>query len=70
MIKPGSSALFVLDQKPEGEIESILHRIQGFGGTILKTTVDLARAKQIQMALTGTTANHEELPRREINPDS
>ena len=49
LMKPGSSALFVLDEV--GDMEVILHTIQGLGGTVLKTNVDLERAKLIQSAL-------------------
>ncbi len=49
MMKPGTSALFVLDD--EGEMEAILHSIRGLGGTVLKTNVDLERAKLIQSTL-------------------
>jgi uncharacterized membrane protein len=49
LMKPGTSALFVLDQ--EGDMEVILHAIRGLGGTVLKTTVDLERAKLIQSTL-------------------
>jgi uncharacterized membrane protein len=49
MIKPGTSALFVLDD--EGDMEVILHQIRGLGGTVLKTNVDLERAKLIQSTL-------------------
>jgi len=48
-IKPGTSALFVLDQA--GDMEAILQEIRGLGGTVLKTSVDLERAKLIQAAL-------------------
>jgi uncharacterized membrane protein len=48
-IKPGTSVLFVLDE--EGDMEAILHGIRGLGGTVLKTNVDLERAKLIQSAL-------------------
>jgi len=61
MIKPGSSALFVLDQHADAKLETILQRIQGLGGTIVKTTVDLPRVKQIQLAL-AATANYQEDP--------
>jgi uncharacterized membrane protein len=54
MMKPGTSALFVLDQ--EGDLEVILHKIQGLGGTVLKTNVDLERAKQIQSTLATPSA--------------
>ena len=43
LIQPGTSALFVLDS--EGDMEVILHAIQGLGGTVLKTNVDVKRAQ-------------------------
>jgi uncharacterized membrane protein len=49
LLKPGTSALFVLDE--EGDMDALLHGIQGLGGTVLKTTVDLERAKLIQSTL-------------------
>jgi uncharacterized membrane protein len=49
MLNPGSSALFVLDNA--GDMEMILHTIQGLGGTVLKTNVDLERVKLIQSTL-------------------
>jgi len=49
LMKPGTSALFVLDT--EGDMEVILHSIQGLGGTVVKTNVDLERAKLIQSTL-------------------
>ena len=48
-MKPGTSALFVLDA--EGDMEVILHAIRGLGGTVLKTNVDVDRARLIQSAL-------------------
>jgi uncharacterized membrane protein len=54
LIKPGTSALFVLDD--EGDMEMILHAIRGLGGTVLKTNVDLERAKLIQATLADTAA--------------
>jgi uncharacterized membrane protein len=51
MMKPGTSALFVLDDV--GDMDVILHRIRGLGGTVLKTNVDVERAKLIQATLTG-----------------
>ena len=53
-MKPGISALFVLDD--EGDMDMILHTIQGLGGTVLKTNVDLERAKLIQFALAAMRA--------------
>jgi uncharacterized membrane protein len=49
LMKPGTSALFVLDEG--GDMEVILHTIQGLGGTVAKTNVDLERAKLIQSTL-------------------
>jgi uncharacterized membrane protein len=49
MMKPGTSALFVLDD--EGNMEMILDKIRGLGGSVLKTNVDLERAKLIQSTL-------------------
>jgi uncharacterized membrane protein len=49
LIKPGTSVLFVLDE--EGDMDAILRAIRGLGGTVLKTNVDLERAKLIQSTL-------------------
>ena len=49
LMRPGTSALFVLDT--EGDMELILHAIRGLGGTVLKTNVDLERAQLIQSTL-------------------
>ena len=49
MMKPGTSALFVLDDG--GDMEVILSVIRGLGGTVLKTNVDPERAKLIQSTL-------------------
>jgi uncharacterized membrane protein len=54
LMKPGTSALFVLDA--EGDMEVILHTIRGLGGTVLKTNVDLERAKLIQSTLAAAPA--------------
>jgi uncharacterized membrane protein len=51
MMKRGTSVLFVLDD--EGEMDVILHAIRGLGGTVLKTNVDVERAKLIQATLAG-----------------
>ena len=52
MMKPATSVLFVLDD--EGVMEVILRAIRGLGGTVLKTNVDVERAKLIQATLAGT----------------
>jgi uncharacterized membrane protein len=49
MMKPGTSALFVLDN--EADMEVILDKLRGLGGTVLKTNVDVDRAKLIQSTL-------------------
>jgi uncharacterized membrane protein len=51
MMQPATSALFVLDH--EGDMDVILHHIRGLGGTVLKTNVDVERAKLIQETLAG-----------------
>jgi uncharacterized membrane protein len=51
MMRPGTSVLFVLDD--EGDMDVILHGIRGLGGTVLKTNVDVERAKLIQATLAG-----------------
>jgi uncharacterized membrane protein len=57
LMKPGTSALFVLDD--EGDMDVILHAIRGLGGTVLKTNVDLERAKLIQSTLAENPAKAE-----------
>jgi len=54
LMKPGTSAIFVLDD--EGDMDVILHRIRGLGGTVLKTNVDLERARLIQSTLAAPSA--------------
>ena len=49
LMKPGTSALFVLDR--EGDMPALLQGIRGLGGTVLKTNVDLQRAQLIQSTL-------------------
>jgi uncharacterized membrane protein len=49
LMKPGSSALFLLDAG--GDLEVVDYQIRGLGGTILKTNVDPARAREVQAAL-------------------
>jgi uncharacterized membrane protein len=54
LMKPGTSALFVLDS--EGDMDAILHAIRGLGGTVLKTNVDVERARLIQSTLAAPPA--------------
>jgi uncharacterized membrane protein len=49
MLKPGTSALLLLDYL--GDMDVILHAIRGLGGTVLKTNVDVDRARLIQSTL-------------------
>lgn len=49
LMKPGTSALFVLDE--QWNLEAILHGIKGFGGAVIRTNVDPQRAKLIQSTL-------------------
>ena len=58
LMKPGTSALFVLDQ--EGDIEAILQGIRGLGGTVLKANVDVERARLIQSTLAATDIQTED----------
>jgi len=48
-MRPGTSALFVLDEGADMDVT--LHAIRGLGGTVLKTNVNLERAKLIQSTL-------------------
>jgi uncharacterized membrane protein len=54
MMKPGTSVLFVLDSG--GDMDAILHAIRGLGGTVLKTNVDVERARLIQATLAAASA--------------
>jgi uncharacterized membrane protein len=58
LMKPGTSALFVLDQ--EVDMPAILQGIRGLGGTVLKTNVDLTRAKLIRATLAASAAGTHE----------
>ena len=51
LMKPGTSALFVVDR--DVDVPAILPEIRGFGGTVLKSNVDVTRAKLIQSTLSG-----------------
>jgi uncharacterized membrane protein len=53
LMKPNSSVLFILDN--EIDMDPILHRIRGLGGTVLKTNVDLERANLVQSTLATST---------------
>src|SRR5262245_23370763 len=55
LMQPGTSALFVLDSG--GDMEVILHALQGLGGTVLRTNVDVQRAQLIQATLAAAAAD-------------
>ena len=59
LMKPGTSALFVLDD--EVDMDVILHKIRGLGGTVLKTNVDVEHAKLIQSTLSRPPADTNKL---------
>ena len=67
LIKPGTSVLFVLDDG--GDIDAILPAIRGFGGTVLKTNVDLERAKLIQSTLAASDRRSARSRLSEANDD-
>lgn len=48
---PGTSALFVLDD--EGNVDVILHSLRRLRGRVLKTNVDVERARLVQVTLAG-----------------
>jgi uncharacterized membrane protein len=52
LMKADTSALFVLDR--EGNLEVLLQGLRGLGGTVLRTNVDVERARLIQTTLDGT----------------
>ncbi len=55
LMKPGTSALFVLDH--EGDMDVILRGIRGLGGTVMKTNVDVERARLIQSTLNASASS-------------
>jgi uncharacterized membrane protein len=63
LMKPGSSALFVLDN--EGDMEMILHTLHGLGGRVLRTNVDLERAELIQSTLAVSSGGKTDTDGRE-----
>src|SRR5262249_6702423 len=69
LMKPGTSALFVLDL--EGDMGAIVEGIRGPGGTVLKTNVDVHRARVIQTTLAAPQTQTEGrscLPPRTCGP--
>ena len=57
LMKPGTSALFVLED--DVDMDVILHAIRGLGGKVVKTNVDLERAKLIQSTLAADSSKIE-----------
>jgi uncharacterized membrane protein len=60
LMKPGVSALLVLDE--QGDLDATLCAIRGLGGTVLKTNVDLKRAKLVQSTLSTEPAAVNPIP--------
>ncbi len=58
LMKPGTSALFVLDK--DRDMEVILHAIRGLGGTVLKNNVDVERAELIQSTLAASADRNDQ----------
>jgi uncharacterized membrane protein len=58
MMKPGTSALLLLDE--QGDMDVILHAIRGLGGKVLKTNVDVERARLIQTTLLTKAARDDQ----------
>jgi uncharacterized membrane protein len=53
-LKPGTSALFLLDA--DADLHVVLPQLRGLGGTVLKTNVDAERARCVQEALAAPPA--------------
>ena len=60
LMKLGTSALFILDQV--GDMSAILQGIRGLGGTVLRTNVDVERARLIQSTLAAVDDQGEDRP--------
>jgi uncharacterized membrane protein len=54
LLTPGSSALFVLDNSLQ--LDVVLSALRGLGGTVVRTNVDMERAKAVQAALAAPAA--------------
>jgi uncharacterized membrane protein len=65
LMKPGTSAIFVLDH--EGDMDVILGAIRGLGGTVLKTNVDLERAQLIQSTLAAPSTQPGKIGRQVVS---
>jgi uncharacterized membrane protein len=57
MLKPGTSAVLMLDYV--GNLEEVLRGLRGIGGTVLKTNVDVDRAKLLQSTLRSSAPKNE-----------
>ena len=57
LMRPGTSVLFVVDTA--GDLKTNLESIRGLGGRVLKTNVDLDRARLVQATLAAPTNDHE-----------
>jgi uncharacterized membrane protein len=60
IMQPSTSVLFVVDRAED--LNGILDAIRGLGGTVLKTNVDLDRAKLIQSTLATPTNQRQDEP--------
>src|SRR5262245_35549494 len=60
LMKPGTSALFVLDQA--GDMPAILRALRGLGGAVLRTNVDVNHAKLVQSTLAAVGNQEESQP--------
>jgi uncharacterized membrane protein len=61
IMQPGTSVLFVVDRAED--LNAILDAIRGLGGTVLKTNVDLDRARLIQSTLAAPTNQQQDDPK-------
>jgi uncharacterized membrane protein len=61
LMQPGTSVLFVVDTAEV--LNAILDAIRGLGGTVLKTNVDLDRARLIQSVLAAPSNQQPDNPK-------
>ena len=61
LMQPGTSVLFVVDTAEN--LNAILDSIRGLGGTVLKTNVDLDRARLIQSTLAAPSNQQPDDPK-------
>lgn len=61
LMQPGTSVLFVVETAED--LNAILGAIRGLGGTVLKTNVDLDRARLVQSTLAAPTNQKQDDPK-------